>query len=83
MSVSLVHLLRNQLSRLNAPGDLSRYFGGPVNLDTLSAASVEWHEKPGHLSAIQIDESKIPENDRIPRFTTASWCVSARMVKHF
>ena len=54
-------------------GDLSRYFGGDIDLETLSASAVEWYDKPGHLSQIQIDESKIPEDSRIPRFTSASW----------
>ncbi|ORX35936.1 putative oxidoreductase C terminal-domain-containing protein [Kockovaella imperatae] len=53
--------------------DLSRYFGGDINVETLSASAVEWYEKPGNLSQIQIDESKIPEDSRIPRFTSASW----------
>lgn len=54
-------------------GDLSRYFGGDINFDTVSASAVEWYEKPGHLSQIQIDENKIPEEHRLPRFTSASW----------
>lgn len=39
----------------------------------LSAHSVEWNEAPGKLSKIPIDENKIPEDQRIPRVTTASW----------
>lgn len=53
--------------------DLSRYFGGDVSLDTVQAHSVEWNEEPGKLRMQAIDESKIKMEDRIPRFTTASW----------
>lgn len=53
--------------------DLSRYFAGEVNLASVKAHAVEWNEKPGQLSQIQIDESAIPEQDRIPRFTSATW----------
>lgn len=53
--------------------DLSRYFGGDVNIDSVVAHSVEWYEKPGELSKIPIDESLIPEEERIPRMTSATW----------
>ncbi|ODO11588.1 hypothetical protein I350_00370 [Cryptococcus amylolentus CBS 6273] len=53
--------------------DLSRYFGGDVDIDTVVARSVEWYEDPGKLSKIPIDESKIDEELRIPRLTTAIW----------
>jgi hypothetical protein len=71
--------------------DLSRYFGGDVEIDsvvyvpsplslygdilTISAKSVEFYEQPGKLSKVPVDESKIPEEDRIPRITTAVWYV--------
>jgi hypothetical protein len=82
--------------------DLSRYFGGDVEIDsvvyvpsfityhpsepslppesrrnilTTSAKSVEFYEQPGKLSKVPVDESKIPEEDRIPRITTAVWYV--------
>lgn len=32
--------------------DLSRYFGGEVDLETIMAHSVEWYEKPGQLSKV-------------------------------
>ena len=35
--------------------DLSRYFGGEVLLDSISAHSVEWYEKPGQLSLVSDD----------------------------
>ena len=38
-----------------------------------SAKSIEWYEDPGKLSKIPIDESKIPEDQRIPRLTSAVW----------
>lgn len=53
--------------------DLSRYFGGDVDIDSVVARSVEFYEKPGQLSKIPIDESKIPEELRIPRLTSAVW----------
>lgn len=33
----------------------------------------EWYEEAGELSAIPLDESIIPEHDRIPRVTSATW----------
>lgn len=53
--------------------DLSRYFGGEVDLATVSAHSLEWFEPAGQLSKIPIDESKIAEDQRIPRITCANW----------
>ncbi|KAG5646651.1 hypothetical protein DXG03_002641 [Asterophora parasitica] len=53
--------------------DLSRYFGGEVDVDTVQAHSVEWDENAGHLSHQSIDESAIPPENRIPRVTTATW----------
>lgn len=38
-----------------------------------SAKSIEFYEAPGQLSKIPIDESKIPEDQRIPRLTSAVW----------
>jgi Putative oxidoreductase C terminal domain len=55
--------------------DLSRYFGGEVDLSTVTALSLEWDENAGHLSKLSIDESKIPPEERIPRVTSANWCV--------
>ena len=51
------------------------------------AHSIEWYEQPGKLSKVSgsnerravlidqmmVDESQIPEDDRIPRFTSATW----------
>lgn len=53
--------------------DLSRYFGGDVLMDTVQAHSVEWDEAPGQISSIPVDESIIPEQERIPRLTSATW----------
>ena len=38
-----------------------------------SAHAVEAHEKPGVLSKKNFDESVIPDEQRIPRATSANW----------
>ncbi|BGP53860.1 hypothetical protein JCM8202v2_001432 [Rhodotorula sphaerocarpa] len=53
--------------------DLSRYFGGDVDMESVNAHALEWDEPAGELSAIPVDEKAIPEDDRIPRVTTANW----------
>lgn len=53
--------------------DMSRYFGGDVDMDSVVAQALEWDEPAGQLSAVSVDEASIPEDDRIPRVTTASW----------
>lgn len=53
--------------------DLSRYFGGDVEISTIKATALEWDEPAGSLSKIPIDESKIKEQNRIPRVSTANW----------
>ncbi|BGP45782.1 hypothetical protein JCM10450v2_001612 [Rhodotorula kratochvilovae] len=53
--------------------DLSRYFGGDVDMASVQAQAVEWDEPAGQLSAVPVDESKIADDDRIPRVTTATW----------
>lgn len=53
--------------------DLSRYFGGEVDLSTVAAHSLEWDEQPGTLSKMTVDESKISPENRIPRVTSATW----------
>jgi Putative oxidoreductase C terminal domain len=58
-------------------GDLSRYFGGEVDISSVVAHSLEWHENAGRLSKIPIDESKIKPANRIPRVTSATWWVYA------
>ncbi|KAF8654122.1 hypothetical protein AX16_003654 [Volvariella volvacea WC 439] len=55
--------------------DLSRYFGGEVDYSTVTAHSLEWDEEAGKLSKMQIDESQIAPENRIPRVTTATWWV--------
>jgi predicted dehydrogenase len=53
--------------------DLSRYFGGNVDISTVAAHSLEWYENAGKLSALVIDENKIAPDNRIPRITSATW----------
>jgi predicted dehydrogenase len=53
--------------------DLSRYFGGEVDLSTVAAHSLEWFEPAGELSKIPVDESKVEPDNRIPRITCATW----------
>ncbi|CAH0057121.1 unnamed protein product, partial [Clonostachys solani] len=53
--------------------DLCRYIGGDVVLDTVQAYALEHYETPGKLSSMSIDESVIPEDERIPRGTSAIW----------
>ena len=54
-------------------GDLSRYIAGNVSLSSIRAVAVEHNDPPGHLSATPVNESEIPEKDRIPRVTSAIW----------
>jgi hypothetical protein len=42
-------------------------------MNSVLAHTVEHDEEPGHLSKIGIDESIIPSDRRIPRFTNAIW----------
>lgn len=52
--------------------DLSRYLAGEeVDLDSILAHTVEHDEPPGQLSKLGVDESAIPPEDRVPRFTSA------------
>jgi len=53
--------------------DLSRYFGGEVDISSVSAHSLEWDEEAGQLTKMSIDESKIAPENRIPRVTAANW----------
>ncbi|KAF9264834.1 hypothetical protein L218DRAFT_862351 [Marasmius fiardii PR-910] len=53
--------------------DLSRYFGGDVDISTVVGHSLEFDEDAGHLSKIQVDESKITPANRISRITSATW----------
>ncbi|TNY19919.1 NAD binding dehydrogenase [Rhodotorula diobovata] len=53
--------------------DLSRYFGGDVDMSTVQAQALEWDEPAGQLSVVPVDESKIADEDRIPRVTSATW----------
>lgn len=53
--------------------DLSRYFGGDVDISTVTAHSLEWYENAGVLSKQSIDETRIAPENRIPRVTSATW----------
>lgn len=53
--------------------DLSRYFGGDVDMDTVQAQALEHDEPAGQLAVVPIDEDKIQPDDRIPRVTSAHW----------
>ncbi|ODO11709.1 hypothetical protein I350_00493 [Cryptococcus amylolentus CBS 6273] len=53
--------------------DLSRYFGGEIEMETIAAHALEAHEKPGYLSKRNFDETVILDANRIPRATAASW----------
>ncbi|TFK42642.1 putative oxidoreductase C terminal-domain-containing protein [Crucibulum laeve] len=63
--------------------DLSRYFGGEVDISTVQAHSLEWNENAGHLSKLAIDESKIAPENRIPRVTAATWKYDSGAVGSF
>jgi predicted dehydrogenase len=55
--------------------DLARYLVGEVNYDSIQAISIRDTEPSGHLSRIPntIKEEEIPEERRVPRFTSAFW----------
>ncbi|KAI0950651.1 hypothetical protein AcV7_009049 [Taiwanofungus camphoratus] len=53
--------------------DLSRYFGGEVDMSSVSAHSLEWDENAGHLSKMVVDETAILPENRVPRVTAATW----------
>jgi predicted dehydrogenase len=63
--------------------DLSRYFGGDVDISTVTAHSLEWYENPGHLRKQTIDETQIPPENRIPRVTSATWKYESGAVGNF
>jgi predicted dehydrogenase len=53
--------------------DLARFFCGDADLSTVQAMAIKATEPIGALGSQSVDESKIPEERRIPRVTTASW----------
>ena len=67
--------LWSQMLSSNKPllGDLSRYFGCDVELDSVMTHTVQHHEPPGRLSAKRFDEDTIPPENRLPRLTSATW----------
>jgi hypothetical protein len=44
-----------------------------VDIASVQAHSLEWHENAGQLSKMTIDESKILPENRVPRVTAATW----------
>ncbi|KAJ3486611.1 hypothetical protein NLI96_g4135 [Meripilus lineatus] len=63
--------------------DLSRYFGGDVDISSVSAHSLEWYENAGQLSKMSVDETAIQPEDRIPRVTAATWKYESGAVGSF
>ncbi len=55
--------------------DLSRYFGGEVDLSSISANTVEYDEAPGKLSSIDEKclEDQVAPDDKISRAIVANW----------
>ncbi|GAA5840404.1 hypothetical protein JCM11251_006551 [Rhodosporidiobolus azoricus] len=53
--------------------NLSRYFGGDVDLDSVQASALEHDEPAGALAVVPVDENAIEPDDRIPRVTSANW----------
>ncbi|CEQ42026.1 SPOSA6832_03796, partial [Sporobolomyces salmonicolor] len=53
--------------------DLSRYFGGEVDLASVQAQQLDWDEPAGELSVVPVDEKSVEPADRIPRVTSACW----------
>ena len=58
--------------------DLLRYFGGEVDVSQLTGLSIPASDDPsivGYLSTVPVvvKEQNIPEQDRIPRLTSAQW----------
>lgn len=53
--------------------DLMRYFGGEADLDSVLAHSLEYYEPAGRLSRVPVDETRIEDEERIPRVTSATW----------
>lgn len=53
--------------------NLSLLFAGKPKLSTVLAHTVEHDEEPGRLAKMGIDETVIPNDSRIPRFTNAIW----------
>ncbi|EJD39652.1 hypothetical protein AURDEDRAFT_116074 [Auricularia subglabra TFB-10046 SS5] len=64
--------------------DLSRFFGGLVDLESVQARALEWNEPAGKLTKIHpgVKEETIPPENRIPRATTAIWKYKTGAVGH-
>lgn len=52
-----------------------------MDISTVVAHSLEWYEDAGKLSGIVIDEEKIEPENRIPRITSATWCVKTSRIR--
>ncbi|KAJ8078615.1 hypothetical protein PM082_012898 [Marasmius tenuissimus] len=63
--------------------DLSRYFGGDVDMSSVVGHSLEFDENAGALSKMQIDESQIAPENRISRITSATWKYESGAVGSF
>lgn len=63
--------------------DLCRYFGGNVDIDSVQATSLEWNSRVGKLSAMPFSEDHIPEHERVPRVTSATWRYESGAVGSF
>ena len=48
-----------------------------MDISTVAAHSLEWYEDAGKLSGLAIDEDKIKPENRVPRITSATWCVNS------
>ena len=62
---------------------MSRYFGGDVEISTVTAHSLEWYENAGFLTKQNIDETRIAPENRIPRVTSATWKYESGAVGSF
>ncbi|KAF8163246.1 putative oxidoreductase C terminal-domain-containing protein [Crassisporium funariophilum] len=63
--------------------DLSRYFGGEVDIASVQAHSLDWDENAGQLSKMAINEGQIAPENRIPRVTAATWKYDSGAVGSF
>lgn len=61
------------VSQATHVADLSRYFGGEVDLHTVAVNTTEFDDEPGKLSLMFLSEDEIKPEHRIPRVTSATW----------
>lgn len=53
-----------------------------MDISTVQAHSLEWDEEAGYLSKMPVNEDEIDPKNRIPRVTSANWCVPLRTPFH-